>query len=46
MALIEARDLTRAYELDSGRVVALDRVSLDIEDGDLVAVMGPSGSGK
>jgi putative ABC transport system ATP-binding protein len=27
-------------------VVALDRVTLDIEAGDLVAVMGPSGSGK
>ena len=46
MALIETRDLTRIYELDAGRVVALDRVSLEIEDGDFVAVMGPSGSGK
>ncbi|HVL72017.1 MAG TPA: ATP-binding cassette domain-containing protein, partial [Beijerinckiaceae bacterium] len=46
MALIEIRDLSRVYELDSGRVVALDRVSLDIEKSDLVAVMGPSGSGK
>ncbi|WP_240539942.1 ABC transporter ATP-binding protein [Salinarimonas soli] len=46
MALIEIRDLARAYELDSGRVVALDGVSLDIDEGDMVAVMGPSGSGK
>ena len=46
MALIETRDLTRIYELDGGRVVALDHVSLDIEQGDFVAVMGPSGSGK
>ncbi len=46
MALIETRDLTRIYELDGGRVVALDRVSLDVEQGDFVAVMGPSGSGK
>lgn len=46
MALIETRDLTRIYDLDGGRVVALDGVSLDIERGDLVAVMGPSGSGK
>jgi putative ABC transport system ATP-binding protein len=46
MALIEARDLSRVYSLDSGRVVALDRVSLGIEAGELVAVMGPSGSGK
>jgi putative ABC transport system ATP-binding protein len=46
VALIEARDLTRVYELDAARVVALDRVSLDIDDGDFVAIMGPSGSGK
>jgi putative ABC transport system ATP-binding protein len=46
LALIETRDLGRVYDLDAGRVVALDRVSLDIEAGDFVAVMGPSGSGK
>lgn len=46
MALIEAHDLTRVYELDAARVVALDRVSLEIDEGDFVAVMGPSGSGK
>ncbi|MCA0419531.1 MAG: ABC transporter ATP-binding protein [Proteobacteria bacterium] len=46
MPLIETRDLSRIYDLDSGRVTALDRVSLAIEAGDLVAVMGPSGSGK
>jgi putative ABC transport system ATP-binding protein len=46
MALIETRDLSRIYELDGGRVVALDRVSLEVEGGDFVAVMGPSGSGK
>ncbi len=46
MALIETRDLRRVYDLDAGRVVALDAVSLDIEKGDFVAVMGPSGSGK
>ena len=46
MALIETRDLKRVYDLDAGRVVALDGVSLDIDQGDFVAVMGPSGSGK
>jgi putative ABC transport system ATP-binding protein len=46
MALIETHDLRRVYDLDSGRVVALDGVSLAIEKGDFVAVMGPSGSGK
>ncbi|MBF9194551.1 ABC transporter ATP-binding protein [Microvirga sp. BT290] len=43
---MEARDLSRVYSLDAGRVVALDGVSLDIDQGDFVAVMGPSGSGK
>ncbi len=46
MALIETRELRRVYDLDAGRVVALDGVSLAIEQGDFVAVMGPSGSGK
>ncbi|HLP29773.1 MAG TPA: ATP-binding cassette domain-containing protein, partial [Geothrix sp.] len=46
MPLIEARDLSRVYDLDGGRVVALDGVSLDVQAGELVAVMGPSGSGK
>jgi putative ABC transport system ATP-binding protein len=46
VALIETHDLRRVYDLDSGRVVALDGVSLAIEQGDFVAVMGPSGSGK
>jgi putative ABC transport system ATP-binding protein len=46
VALIETRDLSRVYDLDAGRVAALDGVSLDIDQGDFVAVMGPSGSGK
>jgi putative ABC transport system ATP-binding protein len=46
MALIETRGLRRVYNLDAGRVIALDHVDLDIDKGDFVAVMGPSGSGK
>ena len=41
-----ARDLVKVYGDGDGRVVALNGVNLDIERGQLVAIMGPSGSGK
>ena len=44
--LIRARDLTKIYVMGDQTVRALDGVSLDIPDGDFVAIMGASGSGK
>jgi putative ABC transport system ATP-binding protein len=46
MALIEARSLVKTYRMGDQVVQALNDVSLDIDEGEFVAVMGASGSGK
>ena len=43
---IETENLTKVYGRDEGRVEALAGVSLNVEGGEWVAVVGPSGSGK
>ncbi|HUU74517.1 MAG TPA: ABC transporter ATP-binding protein [Methanoregulaceae archaeon] len=44
--VIQFRGVTKIYPLPAGDVVALDDVTLDIEPGEFIAIMGPSGSGK
>lgn len=44
--MIEFNKVSRQYKLGNETIRALDEVSLQIEDGAFVAIMGPSGSGK
>ncbi len=46
MTVIEAKDVRKLYNLGDVEVKALDSVSLTIEGGEFLAIMGPSGSGK
>jgi putative ABC transport system ATP-binding protein len=46
VSLLEARDLARDYSFGEETVHALRGVTLDVRDGDYVAIVGPSGCGK
>src|SRR3954468_18150134 len=46
MALIELRGVSKLYHLGGEEIRALDDVSIDIDGGEFISIIGPSGSGK
>jgi putative ABC transport system ATP-binding protein len=46
MPIISLRNLTKTYQMGENTVHALCSVSLDVEQGEFVTIIGPSGSGK
>ncbi|HVZ16577.1 MAG TPA: ABC transporter ATP-binding protein [Terriglobales bacterium] len=46
MPLVELRNVSKIYRLGDEEIRALDDVSLDIEGGEFISIIGPSGSGK
>jgi putative ABC transport system ATP-binding protein len=46
MSFVQTQNLTKTYGSGATKVTALERVNINIHDGEFVAIMGPSGCGK
>lgn len=46
MGILESKDLCKTYGSGENEVKALDHVSINIEDGEFISIVGTSGSGK
>jgi putative ABC transport system ATP-binding protein len=46
MALVEIRDVHKSFQRDTQRIEVFTGITLDVDEGSFLALMGPSGSGK
>ena len=46
MEIIKLQDITKIYRATEVETVALEKVNLDIKEGEFISIMGPSGCGK
>ena len=46
MNIFKVENVSKVYGKGEAKVVALDNISLEIEEGEFIAIIGPSGSGK
>ncbi|MFQ5853443.1 MAG: ABC transporter ATP-binding protein [Candidatus Binatia bacterium] len=46
MAFLEVQELTKSFEKDSAGLLVINRISLNVDEGEFVTVVGPSGCGK
>lgn len=44
--LLKLENVSKKYTLGDNRITALDKLNLEVEEGEFLSVMGPSGSGK
>lgn len=44
--MIDLKNVSRIYQIGSGKVFALNKATLHIDEGEFVSIIGPSGSGK
>jgi ABC-type antimicrobial peptide transport system, ATPase component len=46
MAIIKLEDITKVYQTKDVETIALEKINLEVEEGEFLSVMGPSGCGK
>ena len=46
MALVELRGVSKSFSKGEETITPLDNISMDIEEGEFISLMGPSGTGK